>query len=267
MTVDLAPVLKAEVVGVVRMIGYFDESEDPDVFAMAGVFGAMNDWKAFESDWQSQLDKYPGLEELKMSDLVQGRDYWRADAWKGRIRLDIQKEFLNLFSENSTSTPIGMTASIDLTVFPPQRDREDLVDWAWMESFNMILHKMCISHLVLGQAGEDLALVFDWRDGVRGHAQRLVDRLNDKWLGGPLVSVTFADSKSVLSLQAADMLVYEARRLAADTIRGGNHARWQWQQLADAQIPHVGQSRLSCEHLRRVDEEWVDPRTLVLEGT
>ena len=253
----LAPILKTEAVVVVKMVGYFDESEDIDsaVLSIAGVFGKADDWVDLERAWDDLLDDRC-LSEFKMSDSEKGRHEWRGiiqeERWEG------QRPFIELFSRNPNPSPIAVAVSVDLTSLPsPSRRKRPTAD-AWLEAFRVVLAQMIIAQDMFGLTGERLALVFDVKDGVKGRATEIWDRMKaDPIFGHHLGSLTFTDSKLTPSLQMADMLAYEGRRIL-ERIKQGRPPTWQWTELAGATLPHVGGPRLHCQVLEDRKVGFVD---------
>jgi hypothetical protein len=249
---ELAPILRTEAVGVVRMTGYFDESDDyaqrgsDTVLSIAGVFGRFDDWKDAEDAWTHLVSK-GGLPEFKMSDAEKGRAEWKG--LDQDQRWEKQLPFVHLLSRNPAPSPLAIAVSIDLSALPPPTGKRPMAE-AWLLAFKLVLIRMVMAQGMYGLAGERLALVFDEKDGVKGRATAMWDEMKrDPILGHLLGSLTFTDSKLTPSLQMADMLAYEGRRILAETIKLGKPRTWQWEELSGAQLPHVGGPRLYCDIL------------------
>jgi len=237
----LAPIIKTEAIAVVRIVGYFDESEDPSVLTIAGVFGKAGDWQSLEAQWAGLVGEY-GMDEFKMSDCENRRGFWKdwanpSDRWAAQGR------FIDLFAENPLPTPLGIMASVDLAAFPGRT-----TDEAWLTAFRMVLIRMVLAQAAFYLSDDRFALVFDYKNGVQGRASQLIEELRNQPEVGHLIGpVTFADSREFASLQMADMLAYEGRRVVTDTIKGGKPLRPQWIRMEEAQLLPGGGPRLFSE--------------------
>jgi hypothetical protein len=248
------------------MVGFFDESEDSfgergqdSVLCIGGVFGMVGDWAPLEAAWAELVVGHQlGLAEFKMSDAEKGRKEWRGPSQSERW--DLQRPFVELFSRNPNPSPVAVAVSIDLSALPPPRGKRPMAR-AWLLAFQLVVTRMGMAQEMYGLAGEQLALVFDVKNGVKGRATEMWDQAKaNPSIGHLLGSLSFMDSKQTPSLQVADMIAYEGRRVLAETIKVGTAPTWQWNELFGAQLPHVGGPRLFCEVLEDVEHGFVDIR-------
>jgi hypothetical protein len=225
---ELAEALKFDVVFVYQHFGFFDESEDQTIFCLAGLFGPMHQLRPFEKAWGNLVGEYDGLEEFHTEECLGRKGFW--ENWAREARSDVQQRFVDLLTNDPVLTPPGLAVAIDLAAYAHCGRPEKPWHFAFSHALDGMLAFQRLSNKTTGQA-EELGLIFDKKKGFQGRAQEIIDAAPDR------ASLTFADSKDQPLLQAADLLVYEARRFLSEAHPSNPQPkplRDQWSQLMNA---------------------------------
>jgi hypothetical protein len=242
---ELAPILKAEVVAVVKVAGYFDESEDASTFCLAGWLAPTHHWDPFEKAWQSLVDEY-GMPEFHMYDCQARKGFW--ESWTNPAdRWAVQFRFLDVLTKRPPPSPYGSVVAIDLDAHSTTGSAKP-----WLLAFDHILARMVELQRAFNWRTADferLALVFDEKDEFRARALEMVDRAKAQpEYRNVIGSVTFDDSKNQPALQAADLLAYEARRAVTALYKKNQLPRAQWLQLKNAKMTYSTENRIRAEY-------------------
>jgi hypothetical protein len=219
---------------------YCDESgTEGNDFVIAGYVAPASEWQKLETPWNEAL-QLAGLSEFKMSDCEMG-----TGEFAGRTdRPELQALFIALIRSIDAR---GFAARIDLATYLTVRERiaaglRQGYDPAYLRTFDMEVQFITSVLDASVPKDERIAFIFDQQDEfafkanqiyanmLQSHAQR--DRL------GPL---SFADSKRLPPLQAADMLAYEVHRQFRHGERPPpDKVRWQSVRLSEGSRVSVG---------------------------
>jgi len=238
----------AVVCPVVMIAAYFDESSDQQqerIFVVAGYIGLEEHWRALSRKWATMLSDV-GIAEFHAVDCEHGTAQFAG--MSRRRRQGIQRRFVELLADESNGL-IGIVGAIMLGPYarlrqrfresrriPPGLPISGTLDHPYYLAFQLAIESAAINPAVTAlPAIEKLDFVFD-RHSLGGRIPTLFGSIQgDHSLGysSRLASVQFHSRTTVLPLQAADLLAYEAYRFG-DTQLSGNQAetRWQFSALA-----------------------------------
>lgn len=205
--------------------GYFDESEDQDILAIAGFFAPEHHWRPFNAAWENIL-KDIGVDEFHTQECENRKGFW--ETWNDPSkRREAQQRFLDCIFANPSPAPAGLVVGVDLAGFratlgpniKAALPRQGL-DKPWLYAFVHVLGRMVEAQAMSNQRterDERVDLYFDQKDEFRGRVEQMLNEIvaSERY---PLGRVTFADSRSHPGLQAADVLAYEARRCLTEVI-------------------------------------------------
>ena len=214
-----------------RFIGYFDESEDEHIFCLGGVAAATHHWSLFEDAWSALMDDYPGLPEFHAEHCVNRRGYW--ESWDDPEQRDAALlRFVDLIAASQLPFPMGFVVAIDLDAYRQSKRVSD--DNPWVFAFRHTLDRVVEMQGFFNKATgstERVSLFFDKKDRVAGRVNRLVSDIRDEL---PIGAVAFDDSQNQPGLQAADLIVYEARKALTEVIIGEKPMRESWRRLMNS---------------------------------
>ena len=181
---------------------YLDESYSDRVFSIGGYFGSERAWEGFDSEWKDVLDRY-SLSVFHASEWESL--YGEFQGWSLDKKISCIRELIAVIANHEI---IGIHSAISL------RDYEQLFPLDSEDSPYFLCFQSCIGEIAIfaGEQQEDVAFIFDQKPEVEYRAMRLFnfakthdDWLDRQWLG----TITFADKRKFLPLQAADGLAYE----------------------------------------------------------
>jgi hypothetical protein len=230
-----------------NVIAGCDESEEPNqAFCFAGYIASEAEWQRVERHWRKVLGREE-LTEFKMADCVQGQGEFRdRERWPRERRDALQRELITVLASHELH---GLVTAIDLVAYravaegiKARRRAEKLKEahQYWRAYFLAFQHQV---ELIAVHVGTEFPLAqkvtfrFDWQEEFQGRAQRLyADLMNDRSLDftSRLGRLQFVDSKEGhVSVQAADLLAYEARRHVSGAVFRSmpSPERWQWFEL------------------------------------
>ena len=235
--------------GAVKLVGYFDESEDDSTFCLAGWFAPSHHWAPFEDTWSSILHDEGITPEFKASDCVNRRGAF--EEWTDRSkRQRVERRLIGVLTDNPYLSPSGLLAVFDRGAYkeilaPHIKSQLRGFDKPWLLAFVQLTLRMVEGQEVANRLSglEDrIELHFDEQDEFSGRAQRLVKeaRQSDPRINRLLGDVTFGDSRGRPGLQMADMLAYEARRAVTALFAEDQLPRDEWTQIQNAKLPNGG---------------------------
>jgi hypothetical protein len=195
--------------------GYFDDSgthTTSDIVVMAGLFGYPNQWDYFSELWAKKLaDACPGkppLPRFHMAACQAGNEEFLG--WK-RLECDfLVDELIEIVRRAGV---YGFGCAI------PRKHYDALVTGEHRRASGNA-ETMCIINCFVKLIGfaqhitpdKEVAFIFDDRPQQKRNVQRIYEvHQNLKPEDVEIVSATFASSKKILPLQAADLLAWEIR--------------------------------------------------------
>ena len=207
----------------VAVFKYFaDESYRDDVFALGGYLAHLDQWSRFEGEWAIRL-KQAGIQTFHATDFNNARGEFKG--WDTKKRIKFSKYFTAI-AESNTELAIGR--AVELSAF-----REILAPtlaeilWTPHGRFTpfMWCARLCLESLVVNWGhflhNEPLEVIFEEGDGV-GEAIDYFRGLKRRGSSSSWASriTAFGDGpKSLLPLQAADLVSHEAMRAITEMLR------------------------------------------------
>lgn len=218
---------------------YCDDSGTPQHdFCIGGYLAPAAAWRDFERRWTNAL-RQANLSEFHMRDCEQndGEFKDRSD------RIALQERFIDLIASADVA---GFAVHIDLRAFLAvqqvfKANMRQGYHKAYLQAFVMEL-QFILSKASHFPADERISFIFDQQDEFIGRATEIYSRARkDRAFPGRerLGPITFADSKYVAPLQAADLLAYEIHRQHRNGIPPGPNVKVRWQSARLSKNVHV----------------------------
>jgi hypothetical protein len=202
---------------------YWDESgraDDPNCsyLSLSGLVGAAKNWSLFSQAWQAALDG-SGLPYFHMRDFANYKGAFKdRREWSEERRQDLLNQLLAAIA---VAAPSIHGAVVDLAAWRALTDAERGL---WKHNPWYCCMQECVRllgvHCGVGQL--DARCVFSQQAEFRGTAAALwaVLRQTD-WIGCDRIGeFQMADMRTVLPLQAADLVAYELTRFGKTRARG-----------------------------------------------
>lgn len=214
-----------------KVLGFFDESEDNDVLCLGGVVGMSHHWDNFEQAWNDKLSVFSGLDEFHAEHCVNRGGYW--ENWRDpEQRNEALLQFVSLIDNPGVPCPMGLVVAIDLGAY--RNSSRVGHDSPWVFAFRHIVERMSemqqfFNGVTRSGAGADL--FFDNKPGVKGRVNAFFTKHRNAL---PLKKIEFCDSRDKPGIQAADLLVYETRKLISEVIVERRPMRESWRALMDS---------------------------------
>ncbi|MEX0316939.1 MAG: DUF3800 domain-containing protein [Ruegeria sp.] len=193
------------------LIAYIDDSggRDTKYVTLAGHATTEEKWKAFEVHARLFFDEI-GLDYLHTEDFRHARGFWSDKDW------DYRKGFANVFCEILEMYVADSFEFSTLRKIYPKRKKElgrnKTVSPLGFCMVGIIDQYQKVGHLdLIAQHGETLSFVVE--DGNSNNADVLARFQHAKQHHAMLGTLSFAEKKSVISLQAADFVAYYSRRI------------------------------------------------------
>ena len=196
---------------------YLDESERDGILAVGGYLASAEQWETFESEWGFRL-RQAGVSAVHATDFNNRRGEFKD--WTVEKQIEFSKYFTAV-AEKQTEVAIGRAvelAAFDELLAPTLTQ----ICWTPHNRFTALMWcvRTCLESLVVNHSRfirprDPLAVIFEQGDGVgevidylRGLQKRCRDPRN--WSHR---ITSFADGpKSLMPLQAADLIVHEGMR-------------------------------------------------------
>jgi hypothetical protein len=198
-----------------------------EVAGVAGYAAWREDWEKFCVEWQAVLDKY-AVPRFHFKEYAAVKTWgpknseWPYAGWSPEKRAMFLNELARIAREN-TYFSVGGFVNV-------QEYRRIIPDWFWQGQSHP--YSLCLKGFFEGvlrqlvkmkwspERSKRVAFVFDrdqnpqWHDTVLEWYQ--VTRRKDIY--GRMGTISFADGKELLPLQAADMLAYRARQITSKLV-------------------------------------------------
>jgi len=249
---------------------FMDESHD-GVYCVAGFLGQVGNWNRLWARWTKMLEE-TDIPAFHMTD-CEGA-YHDFEGWSREDRDAIQRKAIGIVNAPDVRI-VGIATGVH--VEPYARVRAELEKYRrflpgqpgsgsigdpYFLAFQRAVEAVCGVTIVGLPSTERIGFTFDRNDELGGRALQLYALLADspnlpyaKRLG----QIAFQDKRTMVPLQAADLLVYEAYRYLLEVRLGGKPERWQWKMLRpNVPIVHwFGETELLLlvEGTRRLAEE------------
>ena len=192
-----------------ELIAYLDDSGsggDSPYCVVAGYMATGNTWTKFSNAWQDALDKEPSIQYFKSTEAESLRgEFWGWEITDRNARVEKLVGVATRYglTEVCVAVPIAAyNSTIKSTLSEKVRNPYFMCVAGIMASFSAYL-----------PSDDRVSLVFDRQGsfekftvGVYGELKSL-PRFRDK-----ILSVSHADDKCILPLQAADMIAWQTRR-------------------------------------------------------
>ena len=217
---------------------YFDASGHPDdstAFFVSGFVSSVRDWVKFEKEWLALLDDYNIPNPFHLTDFISGRkpyDTWflnksrRAEFYDRAIRIirrRTNKDFsqgivvadlerLHAEFEIPVNDAVGNTLASPLTYC-------GVGAWVQVQAWEQRAKGRGL------RIDGPIELIFDRGDKHRGQFARIMRDVFD-------IEPILKDKKDFLPIQAADILAWEHRRAADDSIAGNRRPRDEFSEVA-----------------------------------
>jgi hypothetical protein len=207
-----------------------DESESGRVFCVAGYMAPMDVWERLDGPWAATLAD-ESLTEFKAADCEHVRG-----EFTGRSLQDCQRIWRRF---------VGLIHSIKLFAAGTVVDSEawgefgeairirggwNIYEKAYYPSFLWTVTEF-VNSVAGAPADETIAFTFDQHKEYEGRAKRLYDTVCRQSANPRLGTLSFANSVTFPSLQAADMLAYEVMKYFKETMFRSSDVRPQWERL------------------------------------
>jgi hypothetical protein len=207
----------------VMLAAYLDDSgthQSSDIVLMAGFFGYPNQWDYFSELWAEKLAApcpgKPPLSRFHMTECQAGDGEflgWRrveTDFLVHELGSIIIKAGLYGFGGAIARKHYDQLITGDL-----RRSTGDAETMCIINSFVKIID--LVKRL---QFAQSIALIFDDRPQIKGNVQKIFDVYKGASVGSDIVALSFASSKKILPLQAADLLAWEIYQDALSALAG-----------------------------------------------
>jgi Protein of unknown function (DUF3800) len=248
--------------------GYFDDSgshPNSDIVVMAGLFGYPNQWDYLAELWAKKLaDPCPGkppLSRFHMAPCQAGDEEFLG--WK-RVECD--------FLVDELIKIIRKTAVYGFGCAMPRKHYDALIIGEHRRASGNA-ETICIINcfVKLIQFAQDItpdkeaAFIFDDRPEQKRNVQKIYEVYQDlKQEGIEITSATFASSKKILPLQAADLLAWEIYQDSLDSLAGRTEKEGPRRRQLRKMV-ETGRIRVefcSPENVRKLAQHHVDPALL-----
>jgi Protein of unknown function (DUF3800) len=248
--------------------GYFDDSgshTSSDIVVMAGLFGYSNQWDYLSKLWAKKIaDPCPGklpLPRFHMAACQAGDEEFLG--WK-RIECDFLVDELIEIIHKVGVYGFGCAMPrkhYDALITGEQRRASGNAETICI--INCFVKLIEFAKYITPD--KEIAFIFDDRPQQKRNVQRICEVYQSaKQEGVEIVSATFASSKKILPLQAADLLAWEIYQDSLDSLAGRTEKegprRRQLRKLIEPGRVRV--EFCSPENVRKLAEKHVDPSLL-----
>jgi|SRR5579859_3522260 len=198
---------------VTALVGYFDDSREGGIFAVAGYLADVETWDSvLTPEWWSTLHSMPRrVSEFKASDCRQGVEEFKL--WPQEERIELTTKLVSVLAGPKYSSLCGVGAAFRFPPIPPELDQE----------FKEMAYTICLGAVVgsslamanLRKLGDSIRFVFDVQRKMEGIAQEMYIGVRERIIRDLQYKIeiahriSFEDSEKLPPLQAADLLAHE----------------------------------------------------------
>jgi hypothetical protein len=207
------------------MLAYFDASGsmgDSPVFVMAGYMGRLADWENFTPEWEAALKNPKAIDYFKMSEAWARRGEFQG--WHSEDRDARLKLLAPIVNKHAIASVISVVPVESWKRHFVGRLENSYHNRPYYFAFHGVISN-AVKYLHLKGIKEKIDCIFDSEggepiaeiiDGFSRFAEMAPDHLKE-YIGDPPI---FRDEKTVLPLQASDMLAWHIRRVFAERAEG-----------------------------------------------
>ena len=217
---------------------YFDDSGSESLpssthVCLAGYLADDHYWITFNRLWRHQLARH-GISCIHMKDLIPLQGEYRTLGWDTAKRDQVIRDFVGVIRYSEL---IGFGVAVDAVAWREARKRSPKSFNAQMFCFAR-LFRLVVERMKKSAPREWLNVHFDSNPEFGAQRLKLFDeiRRTDRDAAWLLSSITFADMKTYLPLQAADMLAWESRKELVQKA-GGHESTARFMELVTAMGP------------------------------
>ena len=193
---------------------YFDDSgkestpTEPFV-CMAGYLADDSFWLQNATRWRQQLLRH-GISCVHMRDLIPMQGEYKNLGWDGAKRNAVLGDFINIIKQTQL---VGFGVGVDARAWRDLRELYPKLDDVQTFCFARIM-RMVTDRIKLVAPKDFVAVYFDFDPEFGAVRLRLFNEIwrKDADARTFLMSLTFADMKTYMPLQAADLLAWETRK-------------------------------------------------------
>ena len=194
---------------------YFDDSgkegaQNEPYVCIAGYMADISYWTLFFQQWRNLLMKY-GISCVHMRDLIPFQGEYKRLGWDPQMRDKVLADFIGIIKENRL---IGFGIGVDANHWrsiPENMRRKygNAQDFCFQRIARMVIEK-----LKAVKPEDVVSVTFDTDPEFAGVRLRRFFEIcaHDNNAREYLASITFADPKIYVQLQAADLLAWETRK-------------------------------------------------------
>ena len=193
---------------------YFDDSGSESLSSgthvcLAGYLADDHYWVTFNRLWRHQLVRH-GIGCVHMKDLIPLQGEYKSLGWDTTKRDQVIGDFIRVIQYSEL---IGFGVAVDAAAWREVRKKSPKSANAQMFCFSR-LFRLVVERMKKSAPREWLNVHFDSNPEFGAQRLRLFDdiRRTDKDAQWLIPSITFADMKTYLPLQAADILAWESRK-------------------------------------------------------
>ncbi|UVK37693.1 hypothetical protein LHFGNBLO_004771 [Mesorhizobium sp. AR10] len=220
--------------------GYADETEDGNVFVLAGFVAPAEEWARFSDAWRDALDAKPSIRILKSSEAMRSPpsgEFWGISAEARDEKLRLLYSIIDEFVGYSASVVVHLEPLKRIAAasgFPKQAANP------YYHALSSLVSNVAREQGRQGIVGENVDWVFDERVMEQGKLlsvwEAVVHDSPDDVK--PMIGATpvFRKDHEVLPLQAADLEAWWLRRRWAEKLKGIPRLEYPWM---PAQIPEM----------------------------
>lgn len=183
------------------------------VVGMGGCIASEEQWEHFEREWANNLDRFQ-VEDLHMRELrpLSDKSQYKKKGWDNKKRdtfLEICLSIMDKYVTEYIRAVLPVSEWHDLR----QDQQAQLSNDPYFACFQACLYWTMTKAKEAG-VDEKVELFFDRKPKGSGMAGLFYDLCYEQWeTEDRLKSITFANRKDVLPLQAADLVAYELQQL------------------------------------------------------
>lgn len=197
---------------------YFDETGDYSdprirVIGMGGCIASESQWVAFEREWEDNLIRF-GADDVHMKELwpLSESSQYKRNGWDNKRRDRFLEICLSIMDKH-VAAYIGAVLPVSEWDALHESQKALLSNDPYFACFQDCLY-WTLTRAKEGGIDEKVELFFDRKPKGSGRAGAYYDACCEQWeTEDRLKSITFANRKDVLPLQAADLVAYELQQL------------------------------------------------------